>query len=57
MITTREEYLRQASEKEFLTREERLGIRATDSWKESVPMADVQEQALVTLSVVVRDTV
>ncbi len=51
MVTTTEECLPQASEEEFPTREERPGIKAVDSSKETEPIADAKEPALVTLSV------
>lgn len=49
MATTKKRGLPQASEDDLLTREERLGINAADSWKEP-ELADAKEPALVTLS-------
>ncbi len=50
MAAKKQEWLPQASEEEFLTREERPGIKAADSWKRHEP-AHAKEPALDTLSV------
>ena len=50
MATTKEQGLPQASEEESLTREERLGTKAANSWKEP-ELVDDKEPVLVTLSV------
>ena len=51
MVTTKEECLPRASEEGFLTREERLGVGAVDSRKETEPIAATETPELVTLSV------